>query len=113
MDSFSDRLRNAREKRGMSQEVLAGRAGVSQSTISALELDPTRKPRDLLKLAKVLMVRPQWLQTGKGPREPAVEEEKAYIAATSLEDLARQLVDRGNDEITQLWALILAEKDRR
>ncbi|MEN6081598.1 helix-turn-helix transcriptional regulator [Chromobacterium piscinae] len=113
MDSFSDRLRSAREKRGMSQEVLAARAGVSQSTISALELDPTRKPRDLLKLAKVLMVAPQWLQYGKGPREPEIPVEKVYIAAESLDDLAEKLLDRGPDEVGRLVALLLQKQAKR
>ncbi|WP_434627584.1 helix-turn-helix domain-containing protein [Chromobacterium sp. CV08] len=113
MDSFSDRLRNAREKRGMSQEALATRAGVSQSTISALELDPTRKPRDLLKLAKVLMVSPDWLQSGKGPREPAVRGEKLYVAAESLDELAERLLDLGPEEVGRLMALLLRKQAER
>jgi transcriptional regulator with XRE-family HTH domain len=56
------RLKEHRERRGLTQEELATLSGVSRPTIAALELTYRRAyPRTTQKLAKALKVRPKAL----------------------------------------------------
>lgn len=68
-ETLGDRLRWARERRGYSQQDLAERVGVRQSTIGNLESGARRRPRDQRKLADALGVNELWLETGRGPRD--------------------------------------------
>lgn len=54
MDIIGSRLKQRREEKGHSQETLAAAAGVSQSTISAIEDGTTKEPRTLPKIARAL-----------------------------------------------------------
>lgn len=66
--TIAERLTDAREKEGLSQAELASRAGVSQGTIGNIESGARKNPRELLAIARVLNVEPEWLKTGKPPR---------------------------------------------
>jgi transcriptional regulator with XRE-family HTH domain len=67
--TIAERLKLAREKAGLNQEELAKRAGVSQGTIANIENSIRKQPRQLLSIARVLNVNPEWLQSGKGKAE--------------------------------------------
>lgn len=62
------RVRHVRELRGLTQVQLAKKAGVSQAAISELETGENRSPwgTNLVKIAQVLKVSPEWLASGKG-----------------------------------------------
>jgi transcriptional regulator with XRE-family HTH domain len=64
-------LRKIRSKRGLTQEQLADKSGIEQTTISALERDPARVPRwDTAKaLADALGVDPAVLFPTRKDRE--------------------------------------------
>lgn len=66
MYSLSDRLKWARERKGLSQITLGSRAGVSQSTIGNLEAGTRQSARKLPQIAEVLGVRAIWLAEGTG-----------------------------------------------
>lgn len=68
--TFRQRMRIARERRGLSQEALAALTGVTVATISRIECgrrDPTI--RTLRELARALDVSPGWLV---GDAEPPI-----------------------------------------
>jgi len=67
--TFSDRLKHARELRHHTQKTLARACGLSQSTISSYENGQRRASRSFRKIAQVLRVELDWLETGKGPME--------------------------------------------
>lgn len=67
--TIKDRTKEAREALGLNQIELAKRAKVSPGTIGNLEAGTRKNPRELLAIAAALNVSPQWLKTGKGPRE--------------------------------------------
>lgn len=113
MDSFAQRLREARIRKGLSQSKLASKVGLSQSALSALENDPTRSTSQIVQLAKVLMVSPQWLETGVGLRDGQAAEGGAYVTADSIEELAEKLLDKGTDDICRLWGMILDRQKMR
>lgn len=69
MKKFSDRLRHVRKLRGFTQLQLARLSGLSQSAIGSYESGERKSTRALFKLATVLGVEAQWLDTGKGPME--------------------------------------------
>lgn len=72
METLADRLLSARNAQKLTQAQLARAAGMSQRAVSQLERGETRKTARMLALAAALNVSPQWLETGRGPREAPV-----------------------------------------
>lgn len=68
--SFSDRLKETRGVKGLSQQALAELSGVSQSTIANIESGRNLGSKNLIQIAKALDTNAEWLLTGKGPQEP-------------------------------------------
>lgn len=78
-----ENLAEIRIKKGMTQAELAEACGVTQKTISALEVDRRKPSYDLLlKLTKALDVTPNELLTD--PREKLDAELRAKIAAGEI-----------------------------
>jgi len=71
-NAFSDRLKEARQLRGYTQQALAHASGVSQSAIASYESGDRGSSRSVRRLAAALDVEIDWLETGNGPRERAV-----------------------------------------
>ncbi|GGX33124.1 hypothetical protein GCM10007242_45260 [Pigmentiphaga litoralis] len=65
--TFRERLIQAREARGMTQEQLARASGVSQGAIGNYESGSRNSSRQVVSLASALGVRAEWLDNGKGP----------------------------------------------
>ena len=55
-----------REQRGLSQQQLANRAKVSQSTIGNLEAGIRKSPRQLLSICRALDANPAYIEDGRG-----------------------------------------------
>lgn len=66
VNTLAERLRWARDQRGLTQGQLAKRAGVSQGTIGNAESGIRDRPRELLKIARALQTSPDWLESGRG-----------------------------------------------
>lgn len=64
--TFAGRLALAREKRGLSQEQLAEKAGVSQVTINHIETGRNASSKKLVDIARALQVPAEWLANGEG-----------------------------------------------
>jgi len=58
VSTLGERLMNAREAKGLTQQQLADAACVSQGTIGNIESGARKRPRDLLKIARALDVDP-------------------------------------------------------
>lgn len=72
-DLFVDRLKHCQRLRG-SQNALADKAGITQSTLRGYITEGTEPPRDiLLRLATAAGVSVGWLVTGQGPMDPQQE----------------------------------------
>lgn len=69
--TFSDRLREARERSGLRKSTLGSMAGLSSSLVGILERNPNANPRleTIVALAKVLGVPVQWLAAGSETRD--------------------------------------------
>lgn len=65
VNTIAERMKEARERAGLSQPALAERAGVSQGTIGNIESGIRKRPRELLAIAAALGVSPEWLENGK------------------------------------------------
>lgn len=93
LKSLGQRVAWARERLELSQEELARKAGVSQSTIGNIEAGIRARPRQLLELAKALNVTQEWLLTGTDTDALTVMQEPApYLANAPLGDVERLLV---------------------
>lgn len=80
MDTLASRIREARLAAKLSQEGLARLVGVSQGLIGQIESGKNQGSKHLASLARALNVSPDWLETGKGPRERALHQ--ASLPAT-------------------------------
>lgn len=80
---IGDRIRDARRRLRMTQEALARKIGVEQSTISGWETDEARRPqRDLVEpLARGLKVTPHYLESGGADERGRAWDEDATDAA--------------------------------
>lgn len=81
MKTFSDRLKHARLLRGHTQKALARLVRISQSAIGSYESGLRHSSRSARKLAQVLKIEVEWLETGKGPMELPLE---AYDLSNTL-----------------------------
>lgn len=66
METLGSRLQHTLNLKGLTQEYVANAVGVSQTAISDIVIGKTKRPRNLLDIANVLGVTPEWLMTGKG-----------------------------------------------
>lgn len=69
VNTIGERIKWAREQRGLSQAKVAKAAGVSTSTIGNLEAGLRDKPRELNAIAAALAASPAWLESGRGSWE--------------------------------------------
>lgn len=67
--ALGNRVREARIRRGLTQDQLAKRAGMSQAAIHNLEKRDSQSSRFIMELAQALAVSPEWLRTGEGMRD--------------------------------------------
>lgn len=107
LSTLGERLRFAREARGMTQAALAKAAGLRPGAIGNYEAGMRDQPRALLDIAAALRVTPQWLEKGTGDPEGAlqVEESRAQYRVTPLdplEHLARMLQQVPEDRLRDL-----------
>jgi transcriptional regulator with XRE-family HTH domain len=94
MNELGERLRNFRERAGLSQKELARRAGVTQQAISSWEAG-TRTDiggRNLIKTAEALGVEPNTLLTGPLPDETLSEEDRTVLKAFRALDIEQKAV---------------------
>jgi transcriptional regulator with XRE-family HTH domain len=68
MTTLSERLKEIIRERKLSQESLAEKAGVSQTTIHKLLSGKALESRKISKIAEVLGVNTDWLAIGKGDK---------------------------------------------
>lgn len=65
LDSVGKRVAYARKYRSLTQQELADRAGIAQSSLASLEAGRNKGSRSLVSLAKALDVPPEWLDSGQ------------------------------------------------
>ncbi len=66
MNTLAKRLRYAREQAGLTQSSLARQVGIKPQAIQFIEAGQVRRPRNLVEIATILGVAPEWLLLGKG-----------------------------------------------
>lgn len=78
---FGQRIKEARQIRGLTQADLSRASGVSQTGISALELGrgKTATGENLFALADALRVNPRWLISGEGPMDDDTSDRQKLI----------------------------------
>lgn len=74
MDTYGERLKDARIKKGLSQAALAKLVGCTQPTIFSIENDETHSTGLTVALSKILGINPFWLEYGTLPREWKLQE---------------------------------------
>lgn len=116
MNSLATRLRTVREEKNLSQGDLARKAGVSKSTVSSIEQGRSKGTTLIVPIAKALGVREEWLVSGKGRREAPMSDrltpdQEYYVVAKSPEELAEQLLAKGDEHVLQLLSLVMRMKN--
>lgn len=97
METFGERVKSRRKKKGWKQHELAKAAGLSQTTISDIERGRNEGSTEVASLAKALGCRVEWLAKGEMPEE----EEDRYANLTPLERELLEKFARLTDEYQQ------------
>lgn len=109
LDSLAERLAWARKRVGLSQQQLADRCEVAQSTIGSLEAGTRYSARKVSVIADALGVDALWLADGKGP-QPADNPSAARPTMVSQRPAQMQWV---SNEEAQLLSLYRSAADAR
>jgi phage repressor protein C with HTH and peptisase S24 domain len=72
--TIGDRIREERTAQGIERGELAARIKMGYSTLAEIERGGMKSSTKLHTIAAALGVSPGWLETGKGPKEPAANE---------------------------------------
>lgn len=86
MSELGDRIKQLREKAGLSQGALGKLVGMGQQGIHALESGRAKTSPKVMKIARVLKVDPYWLLEGKFEHEPSDAEILTAIQRVIQED---------------------------
>lgn len=111
LEALGKRIRERRLELGMTQQELAKRAGIAQSTLSALEQGKTEKSRDLVSIAQALRTNPTFLATGVGEAGVTKQTPTSIPVLSTfmfMEDVCRQRFD---DTLNQNKPLELSSSD--
>jgi transcriptional regulator with XRE-family HTH domain len=82
--SIGERVKLARKEAGLTQQELANKAGIKQSTLSELERGDSYGTKTLASMAAALSVNALWLEKGVGPKRTG-EQSRDATPASSIE----------------------------
>lgn len=85
------RLRQIREKNGLTQEKLARKAGITQQAVQRIEAGKAKRTKFLTCIAQILNVAPEWLENGD------------FFKTESLAMHPIQMIPTFSWEIAQTW----------
>jgi transcriptional regulator with XRE-family HTH domain len=86
MNTIGERVKSAREAARLTQLDLAGKAGISQARLSAIEVGTTKQPTCVIELAKAMNICPIWLQTGTRQNSDWNLSDTLYTLINSLDE---------------------------
>lgn len=98
METIGERIRSERERQKITRVDLARAGGIAPTTLSDLELGLSKSTTALHKIASRLGVRPEWLESGRGPKEPTVGDELGSWADVTGYSQTAALGDGANPE---------------
>jgi len=111
MNTIGARVRREREAQGIDRKELAQKAGIGYSTLAELERGGMQTTTKLRRIADVLHVSQEWLETGKGDKNrpsgheiAATEQPREGYARFALLDLN---ASAGNGEINAEFPEVL------
>jgi transcriptional regulator with XRE-family HTH domain len=115
MSTIGSRLAQAREEKGWSQQDLAEKSGVSQTTISHIESGRNNSSKHLPRLAKTCGVQTDWLAANEGPKYPGIAEPGAKYGSeddrlAAVEQLFRNAPKATTAEAIKLLTNFLIDK---
>ncbi|MCQ9124734.1 hypothetical protein BKK56_04095 [Rodentibacter genomosp. 2] len=86
MTTIAERMQQRMDILGITQEQLAEKADISQTTVSNILSGVTKKPRNLLEISMALGVNPVWLQSGIGEPFEGSTDVSTYATTEDDED---------------------------
>ncbi len=116
--SIGQRIRHLRKQRGLSQIQLASLVGISQGSLSLLEVDRTHAPmgETLAGLCRALQTTPEFLMQGFGDGESidlAMDEHRLMHLWRALPANARQLVLERVNSVARSFGIDAEPADNR
>jgi len=111
-ENLSSRIKKARIKAGISQAELARRMDISRASVSIWESGGNVSQDNIIKLASILKVTPEWLQYDVSAR-PEVDVEMLKECLVKTEHMSRKLgVNLNQDQQARLAAYLYTEELR-
>ena len=86
MNTIGERVKSARAAARLTQLDLAGKSGISQARLSAIEVGTTKQPTCVIELAKAMNICPIWLQTGIRQNSNLNSVDTLYMLINSLDE---------------------------
>lgn len=102
-----DRIKELRDKLGMSQAELAAKVGISQTGLSSIEKNLTQQSGSLIPIAKVLGTTPHELLTGLPAPVDTLKLNPEYLEVF-LRLAPQELKKKGLEPTPQLMAKVIA-----
>ena len=101
--SIAQRLKQARQARGYTQDALASAIGVSRGVITNIEYDKA-DPQSLVirAISHELHINEDWLLSGEGSMDTASDQEKSAYLLTEIYNLAKELSEEEQDYILDM-----------
>lgn len=92
------RIREARTDRGLTQTAVAQVLGISRAAISQWESGSSKglKPENLLRLCRLLNLRPDWVVFGEGAMNAGPSDAGGYHALAAIVSGVERLLDEEN-----------------
>lgn len=78
---------------GVTQVQVARKAGMRQSTLSDLERGRNDSTMEIVDLARALQCTPEWLQSGKEPKEGIVETRSFFVSANPAPPVGTPIIE--------------------
>jgi len=111
-EGLSSRIKQARIKSGISQAELARRMDISRASVSIWESGGNVSQDNIIKLASLLKVTPEWLQYDVSAR-PEVDVEMLKNCLIKTEFMSKKLdVELNQDQQARLAAYLYTEELR-
>lgn len=105
MNTLGQRLRYARERKGLTQAVLATQSGTSQQAVNMAEQGKAKRPRALHEMATILGVSIDWLLSG---REAGGMGQAGLLPAGQVSERAAVPMDGGQPSLRDLPVVMLS-----
>ena len=112
MEGIAARLKQARKRRGYTQDSLARAIGVSRGVISNIEYEKVNpQPLVIHAICNVLQIQEYWLLSGEGQMEDSSDLERSALLLSEIYSCSKELSEEEQDYILDMIKTFQRHRD--